>query len=249
MVEVDDGLTVVGDALAERDPALAQLAAAAASGLPPAGPEARRRPGVDYPAAGGPVIVRPLCADDAGFGLHAATRAGAHDARAREALLKYILRPPVATEHVTFTPDGLVRIALKKPFRDGTVAVDMDPLSLLPERGDARTNFFHPPKSRSASGGSVAGSARRVSERKGGFERTSTIFRRTGLASHTRTAAIASDFEIYGSTDCPQLSAARIPPVGTSDAICSADGRIPYMDAPTYSPRWRCSFPDHSRGE
>jgi len=29
-----DGLTVVGDALAERDPALAQLAAAAASGLP-----------------------------------------------------------------------------------------------------------------------------------------------------------------------------------------------------------------------
>jgi hypothetical protein len=36
--------------------------------------------------------------------------------------LKYILRPPVATEHVTFTPDGLVRIALKRPFRDGTVA-------------------------------------------------------------------------------------------------------------------------------
>ena len=28
-------------------------------------------------------------------------------------------------------PDGLVRIALKRPFSDGTVAVDMDPLSLL----------------------------------------------------------------------------------------------------------------------
>jgi hypothetical protein len=27
-------------------------------------------------------------------------------------------------------PDGLVRIALKKPFSDGTVAVDLDPLSL-----------------------------------------------------------------------------------------------------------------------
>jgi hypothetical protein len=27
--------------------------------------------------------------------------------------------------------DGLVRIALKRPFSDGTVAVDMDPLSLL----------------------------------------------------------------------------------------------------------------------
>jgi len=28
-------------------------------------------------------------------------------------------------------PDGLVRIALKRPFSDGTVAVDLDPLSLL----------------------------------------------------------------------------------------------------------------------
>src|SRR5262249_43354390 len=50
VVEADDGLTVVRDARAERDPALAQLAAAAASGLPQAGPEARRRPGVALPA-------------------------------------------------------------------------------------------------------------------------------------------------------------------------------------------------------
>jgi hypothetical protein len=28
-------------------------------------------------------------------------------------------------------PDGLVRITLKKAYRDGTIAVDMDPLSLL----------------------------------------------------------------------------------------------------------------------
>lgn len=28
-------------------------------------------------------------------------------------------------------PDGLVRIALKKPFSDGTIAVDLDPFSLL----------------------------------------------------------------------------------------------------------------------
>jgi len=32
---------------------------------------------------------------------------------------------------VTRGPDGLVRITLKKPFSDGTVAVDLDPLSLL----------------------------------------------------------------------------------------------------------------------
>lgn len=49
----------------------------------------------------------------------------------REALLKYILRPAVAQERVTRGPDGLVRIGLKKAFSDGTVAVDLDPLSLL----------------------------------------------------------------------------------------------------------------------
>ena len=48
-----------------------------------------------------------------------------------EALLKYILRPPLSTERLLPGPDGLVRIALKKPFSDGTVAVDLDPLSLL----------------------------------------------------------------------------------------------------------------------
>jgi Putative transposase len=39
--------------------------------------------------------------------------------------------PPLANERLSPGPDGLVRIALKKPFSDGTVAVDLDPLSLL----------------------------------------------------------------------------------------------------------------------
>ena len=53
------------------------------------------------------------------------------DEQGREALLKYILRPAVAQERVTRGPDGLVRIGLEKAFPDGTVAVDLDPLSLL----------------------------------------------------------------------------------------------------------------------
>ncbi len=73
----------------------------------------------------------PLCASLDGFTLHAATRAGALDSAGREALLHYVLRPPVAQERVEQRPDGLVRITLKKAYRDGTVAVDMDPLSLL----------------------------------------------------------------------------------------------------------------------
>jgi len=42
-----------------------------------------------------------------------------------------VLRPPVAHERVEQRPDGLVRITLKKAYTDGTIAVDMDPLSLL----------------------------------------------------------------------------------------------------------------------
>ena len=38
---------------------------------------------------------KPLCASLDGFTLHAATRAGALDSGGREALLRYVLRPPV----------------------------------------------------------------------------------------------------------------------------------------------------------
>jgi hypothetical protein len=63
--------------------------------------------------------------------LHAATRAGGFDDTGREALLRYVLRPPIAQERVEPQKGGLVRIALKRAYADGTVAVDMDPLSLL----------------------------------------------------------------------------------------------------------------------
>ena len=61
----------------------------------------------------------------------AATRAGALDPEGRERLLRYVLRPPVAYERIEHRPEGLVRIALKRAFGDGTLAVEMDPLSLL----------------------------------------------------------------------------------------------------------------------
>jgi uncharacterized protein (DUF433 family) len=60
-----------------------------------------------------------------------APRAGALDPAGREALLRYVLRPPVAQERVEQRPDGLVRITLKKAYPDGTTAVEIDPLSLL----------------------------------------------------------------------------------------------------------------------
>jgi Putative transposase len=72
-----------------------------------------------------------LCVGRDGFTLHAATRAGGADSAGREALLKYILRPPIAQERIVPAKDGIVRITLKRAFSDGTVAIDMGPFSLL----------------------------------------------------------------------------------------------------------------------
>jgi len=118
-------------ALADDDDDVGGLEASAVSGnTPPAGPEIRRGTPLSWRQV--PVSFdRPLCVAQDGFTLHAATRAGAMDPKGREALLKYVLRPPISQEHVVPGPDGLVRITLKRPFRDGTTAVDMDPLSLL----------------------------------------------------------------------------------------------------------------------
>jgi Putative transposase/Transposase zinc-binding domain len=106
------------------------LAASAVSGqTPPAGPQwvSRLAPLEPHALA----YDKPLCASLDGFTLHAATRAGAGHPAGREALLRYVLRPPVAQERLELRPDGLVRITLKKAYADGTIAVDMDPLSLL----------------------------------------------------------------------------------------------------------------------
>ena len=113
----------------EGDPE-SNLAASAVSGqAPPAGPQWVRGLAPLEPHALS--YDKPLCVSLDGFTLHAATRAGGHDAAGREALLRYVLRPPVAQERLEQRPDGLVRITLKKAYADGTVAVDMDPLSLL----------------------------------------------------------------------------------------------------------------------
>ena len=133
-VDVADDVVTVTDDLADRDPVLAALASASISGLPPAGPARRRPMLVALPGYGGhaePIIKSPLCVDHAGFGLHAATTARADDARGRQALVKYVLRPPVANERLEMTPDGNVRLLLKKAFRDGTAAIEMQPLALL----------------------------------------------------------------------------------------------------------------------
>ena len=129
VVESRDELRLVDDDFAERDPALAQLAAAAVTGLLPAGPDVRQRPPIALRGQPGIEVTGPLSVAEMGFSLHAATTAKADDARGREALVRYALRPPIAQERLHILPNDLVRIELKRPFSDGTI--DLDPLSLL----------------------------------------------------------------------------------------------------------------------
>ena len=152
-----DQLVLLPDERAEDEPVLAQVTSAAATGLPPAGPERREREPLRLARTPGATISGPLCATDMGFTLHAATIAPRNDLRAKEALLRYVLRPPLAPptlacqrgswsqgpqemaycvrhlaqERVTLAADGAVRLGLKRAFSDGTVAVEMDPLSFL----------------------------------------------------------------------------------------------------------------------
>jgi len=52
--------------------------------------------------------------------LHAATTASASDAAGRQALCRYILRPPLSQDRVQLVEGDLVRLVLKRPFSDGT---------------------------------------------------------------------------------------------------------------------------------
>jgi hypothetical protein len=90
---------------------------------------AARPDAADVPASLG--YDKPLCASLDGFTLHAATRAGSLHLAGREALLRYVLRPPLAQQRPPRGAGDLVRVTLKRAYADGTVAVEMDPLSLL----------------------------------------------------------------------------------------------------------------------
>ena len=48
-----------------------------------------------------------------------------------ERLCRYVFRPPIAQERLEETANGKLRYSLKKAWRDGTVALVLDPLDLL----------------------------------------------------------------------------------------------------------------------
>ncbi len=66
-----------------------------------------------------------------GFDLHANTSVRAKNRRKLERLCRYLLRPPVAEDRLSFGSDGNVLVRLKTPWRDGTSHITLQPLELL----------------------------------------------------------------------------------------------------------------------
>jgi hypothetical protein len=66
-------------------------------------------------------------AESSGFSLHAGIAAKASQRGKLEHVARYVSRPPVATVRLSLTESGLVRCALKTPYRDGTTHVLFEP--------------------------------------------------------------------------------------------------------------------------
>jgi hypothetical protein len=73
----------------------------------------------------------PMLARLYGFSLHAATVCEAHQRNKLERLCRYITRPPIATRRLTVDDRGRVVYRYKRPFRDGSTHVVLEPLDFM----------------------------------------------------------------------------------------------------------------------
>ena len=73
----------------------------------------------------------PLLARMYGFSLHAGTVCEAHQRSKLERLCRYITRPPIATKRLSVDDLGQVVYRYKRPFRDGSTHVVLEPLDFI----------------------------------------------------------------------------------------------------------------------
>jgi hypothetical protein len=130
-LDVGEGTDV--DALAEESPALAGISSASIQGRIALGPRAGarvmqigREPDAPWVTSRG-----PSHAHLEGFDLHANITVAAEDRAGVERLCRYVLRPPVAQDRLSLTPDGLVLVTLKAEWHDGTTHLLFTPVELL----------------------------------------------------------------------------------------------------------------------
>ena len=113
----------------DEDDALSLIQAAAVAGRSATkrGRKARRV----QVRGGKPFQLAPRCATCDGYTLHAGVVIGAKDREGLERICRYIARPPLAKPRIEVRTDGQVRILLKRPWSDGTTAVELTRLELV----------------------------------------------------------------------------------------------------------------------
>jgi hypothetical protein len=122
------------DSLCRDDPWLAGLYAAAVSGRTAYGPNAGRRAtrvGDQIDPDSMDFTLSPRCASVAGFSLHANVAVHAEDRDRLERLARYCARPPIAVERLERLSHDRLLYRFKRPWRDGTTHIVMEPLELL----------------------------------------------------------------------------------------------------------------------
>jgi ribosomal protein S27E len=122
------------DGVDEEPSTLDACQAAAVQGRVALGPDAGRavaRLGRYRDATAADFRPGELCANVQGFSLHAATAVAAGCQDRLESLCRYVLRPPVDEDRLSWTRDGKVLYRLKRPFKDGSTHVVFEPAVLV----------------------------------------------------------------------------------------------------------------------
>jgi hypothetical protein len=122
------------DSLCRDEPWLAGLYAAAVSGKTAYGPNAGRRVtrvGDQIDPESTDFTLSPRCASVEGFSLHANVAVHAEDRERLERLVRYCARPPIAVERLERLTDDRLLYRFKRPWRDGTTHIVMEPLELI----------------------------------------------------------------------------------------------------------------------
>jgi len=122
------------DSLPRDEPWLAGLYAAAVTGRTAYGPNAGRRVtrvGDQIDPESMDLTLSPRCATVDGFSLHANVAVHADDRPRLERLARYCARAPIAMDRLERLVDGRLLYRFKRPWRDRTTHIVMEPMELL----------------------------------------------------------------------------------------------------------------------
>jgi len=115
------------------NPALAECSAASVLGRIAFGPRAGQRVERDGAIPGLPWVETssPRCATADGFNLHANTAVEVGQRGRLEHLCRYVSRPAICDDRLMAIADGRIMYRLRRPFRDGTVAIMFQPVEFV----------------------------------------------------------------------------------------------------------------------